>query len=362
MLRWKGLMSGILVFVAAAVFGSCEGPARPAGTGQVAGTPKFEIQQRSIEPVLWAEKPWEAFRVVGANVIREGNLWRMWYGAFARGTSHDEEGFCCYAESPDGLHWTKPNLGLVEFQGNKNNNILIYPPERDGMTPVHFFLDEGKGANEKYKVVAIRLNKKEAEPWWVYGGSSADGIHWNFNQKPICPKNSDTQTVCIPDGKKYRLYTRIWRGGLNEKGIRTIGYTESDHFGDFPDPVEIMGPDSQDPPDLHFYTNAATKLNDHLYVMFPAGFYTKDQSVRSHLAWSRDGVHFTRYGREPVVNIGPKFDKIGVYVVPGPIPGDKPNTWWFYYFATNEEHDSSVKLGKPYDGGIGRFLLVVQDE
>lgn len=31
---------------------------------------------------------------------------------------------CCYAESKDGVHWVKPNLGLVEFDGSTENNIL----------------------------------------------------------------------------------------------------------------------------------------------------------------------------------------------------------------------------------------------
>src|SRR5690606_35873298 len=31
----------------------------------------------------------------------------------------------CYAYSKDGIHWTKPDLGLVEFQGNRNNNIIM---------------------------------------------------------------------------------------------------------------------------------------------------------------------------------------------------------------------------------------------
>ena len=51
-----------------------------------------------------------------------------------RGRTHDAYGrkfvendrgdLTCYAESDDGLTWTKPNLGLFEFNGNPNNNIV----------------------------------------------------------------------------------------------------------------------------------------------------------------------------------------------------------------------------------------------
>jgi hypothetical protein len=110
---------------------------------------------------------------------------------------------------------------------------------------------------------------------------------------------------------------------------------------------------------MQFYSNAATKLADNLYIMLPAAFYTKEQTVRSHLAWSRDGLHFTRFGRKPVVDIGAGFDSMGLYVMPGAIPGERKNTWWMYYVGTRKEHDSKPEDVK-YDGGIGRFLLVLE--
>ena len=36
-----------------------------------------------------------------------------------------------------------------------------------------------------------------------------------------------------------------------------------------------------------------------------------------------------------------------------------PNTWWFYYFGTKMEHDVDV-ASVHSEGGIGRFLLVVE--
>jgi len=70
-------------------------------------------------------------------------------------------------------------------------------------------------------------------------------------------------------------------------------------------------------------------------------------------------VHFTRYGRQPVVDLGATFGTKGVYVGSGAVPGDAPNTWWFYYFGTKMEHD--VDLASVHsEGGIGRFLLVLE--
>jgi hypothetical protein len=36
-----------------------------------------------------------------------------------------QQSFLCLARSVDGQTWTKPKLGLVEFAGSKDNNIVI---------------------------------------------------------------------------------------------------------------------------------------------------------------------------------------------------------------------------------------------
>ncbi|MGC3968781.1 MAG: hypothetical protein QM775_15865 [Pirellulales bacterium] len=46
----------------------------------------------------------------------------------------------CYAESADGIAWTKPELGLVELNGNKQNNICLVEAEVPSMTLVNDFL------------------------------------------------------------------------------------------------------------------------------------------------------------------------------------------------------------------------------
>ena len=319
-------------------------------------TPVFHVRSRTEEPLLRAEKPWESYCIGGGTVIREGDLWRMWYGAFDKNYKRDDDQCCCYAESSDGVHWTRPDLGIVEYGGSKNNNILISGPQSGGYCLSCVFLDEGRAAGDRYRMTWHRFLPQNA--WWVYGGASSDGIHWKLLPQPVYARNSDTTTPCIPDGGKYRLYTRIWQGG-DFKGARAVGYAESDHFGDFPEPVEILSADAQDPEGMQFYSNAATKLKDGLYVMLPAAFYTKNQTVRCHLAWSRDGVHFTRYGREPVVDLGKTFGTMGVYVMPRAVPGEAPNTWWFYYSGTDVGHDTK-SADVNYDGAVGRFLLVVE--
>jgi hypothetical protein len=282
----------------------------------------------------------------------------MWYGAYDRDHKRDDDSRMCYAESPDGIHWTKPELNLVAFRGSKKNNILISGPLIGGFAFSSVFVDWKAPRQERYKLIFSLCNQQERTQWWVYGGVSGDGIHWRLLPEPLSMKNSDTQIACIPEKNGYRLYTRIWRGGWT--GVRTVGYTESPTFGDFPTPREIFSHDAQDPAGLQFYSPGTSKLSDRLYVLVPAGFHTREQIVNAYLAWSRDGTNFTRVGHEPVVDVGPGFDSRSIYPSPGAIAGKKKGTWWIYYLGDNVKHDAPFKPTN-YFGGIGRFLLEVKD-
>src|SRR5258708_1389816 len=76
------------------------------------------------EPVLIADQPWEPDVGLSAwgSVIREKDgTFRIWYmlpGRLGEGSAY------CYAESSDGIHWVKPNLGLFEWKGSKANNVI----------------------------------------------------------------------------------------------------------------------------------------------------------------------------------------------------------------------------------------------
>ncbi len=70
------------------------------------------------------------------STIRVGDQFHMWY--IGRVGRHPEwanyegyDGRLCYAVSRDGIHWTKPELGLVEYRGSKANNLADFPQDID---------------------------------------------------------------------------------------------------------------------------------------------------------------------------------------------------------------------------------------
>ena len=83
------------------------------------------------EPVLAGvalrfDQPWEGDFCGYVTVLKDANLFRMYYRGLPQpGRDGSDDEVTCYAESPDGLTWTKPNLGLFEVRGTRTNNVIL---------------------------------------------------------------------------------------------------------------------------------------------------------------------------------------------------------------------------------------------
>lgn len=329
--------------------------------------PRFSISERTAEPLLKAERPYEDFTLGYGNVLRIGGQWHLWYEAIDHDYKNDGDRYLCYARSADGVKWERPNLGLYDYRGDRKNNILLYGPAamgKGGVDGACVFLDEQAPAAERFKMVfssSPGLDGKGPNEWWVYGAVSADGLRWKMLEQPLLKKNSDTHNVCFRDGGRYRMYVRMWSGAMYE-GRRQVGYSESKTFGGFANPTVILEPDEKDPADLHFYNSACAHLGKDLYVMFPSAYSTGTDSICAHAAFSRDGQAFRRAGRLPAVDLGKGFDSKSIYVLPGAVPGEKPNTFWIYYLGKGVQHEKNRPGKVRYDGGLGRFLLTIGEK
>jgi predicted GH43/DUF377 family glycosyl hydrolase len=322
---------------------------------------KITVTDRTTTPLLKADKPWEDFSLNYCQVVRTDGRWQMWYAAYDHTYQNDADSRLCYATSDDGVHWTKPELNLVEYAGSRANNILL---DR-GTHGACVFLDPAAPPAERYKLACVKLVAKR---WVIFGGASPDGIHWKIANKPLLDHNSDTQQACFHDGHEYRLYVRLWSGPGDFRGHRLVGLAHSTTFGGFSAPQPILDADAHDPPNMQFYNSAAAKLRDDLYIMLPSAFYTGEDVVRVHAALSRDGQHFRRPSPQPLVELGPGFDSMAMYVAPGAIPADslsprerlgEGDSYWFYYYGSNAGHDHTKPDKLKFNGGFGRFRLTI---
>ena len=164
---------------------------------------------RRREVIMEMNMPWEG-NVCGYHCVffAEGK-WRMYYRCSMEGR---KESFVAYAESADGIRWVRPSLGIVEFEGSRDNNIILDLPmlkEHDykGFDNMYVFYDENPDCPtaEKYKMISM----------WVGHGAllllvSADGIHFERSRVLTTDGEFDSQNTALfsPEFGKYLCYYR----------------------------------------------------------------------------------------------------------------------------------------------------------
>jgi len=269
---------------------------------------------RKTEPVITARSAHELFLFGGACIQEEGR-YRLWYecwpgehiGSERMGTSN----LLRYAESDDGVDWKLPALGLVEYRGGRDNNVVYGGPltPETGFHGGSVFRDPAAPAQERYKAFYLGHLSQDAlaryratrphdiDPFLAQservpalcGGVSPDGLRWTPLPEPLLAQTSDTHNVCTFDEArgKYVAYVRSWF--FNR---RTIGRTESDDFRRFPLPEELFWPNAGVAPYDLWYANAKTMMpgTTDYHIMFPLRWSLPDDSFEFHLATSPDGI------------------------------------------------------------------------
>ena len=235
-------------------------------------------------PVFFFDRPWEGPFCGYSTVIQERDVYRLYYrGLPMAGQDGSSMETTCYAESRDGVHWTRPDLGFYEKAGTRKNNVILADaaPVTHNFSP---FLDTREGIDPAQRYKALGGTRSSGLIAYV----SADGIRWNRLQKePVITEGYfDSQNVSFWSGEEglYLCYFRTWKkvGGEN---FRTISRTTSGDFIHWSDPVAM---DFGDTPVEHLYTNQTAPYfrAPHIYVAIAARFMpgrqvlTEEQALR----------------------------------------------------------------------------------
>lgn len=126
------------------------------------------------------------------SVIREGDRFRLWYVAYDDDTENkvaSSRWRAAYAESADGLTWTKPKLGLVEHRGSTDNNLILTDPAPFGFVNLKVLLDPADPDPERrYKISTHVYFRDRRRLGTLAPFASADGLHWKLlidGAKPV---------------------------------------------------------------------------------------------------------------------------------------------------------------------------------
>jgi len=269
------------------------------------------------------DKPWEGNTSAYFTVFHDGDKYRLYY----RGASEPtyvrpsalkpgetippiHRALTCYAESADGITWTKPSLGLVDFNGSRDNNIVLDDPEASNNFSPFIDTNPKAPASERYKAIG----GDSAKGTFVF--SSPDAIHWKkmTEKRVLTDGYLDSLNVAFWDPLRAE-YVAIYRAYM--MGIRTVKHATSKDFLTWTPGVLA---DYGDAPLEQLYTNATTPYfrAPEIYLAFPKRYVPwnhpfpddprHDGVSEAVFMSSRDGIHwdrrfmeaFIRPGRDPL--------------------------------------------------------------
>lgn len=314
----------------------------------------FHPARTRSEPVLEADRPWENGRVYiyGSVFYDEATReFRMWYGT-------PKPSFVLQATSRDGVHWEKPSLGLHEYAGARENNIVLQDVHSPSLLRDLSISD----TQRRYKLIGSR------EHIGYLANYSSDGLHWIADPKNPVLQGDDTLTVTqCPNSGEYLLYHKrqvSLRGSIR----RTVWLSRSRDFQNWTEPQLTFAPDEKDDDwagpgqrtdvyDMSVFPHAGGFLG------FPAMFQVArvrpksalvagqagdDGPITIQIATSRDGAKWTRSTlRTSMIPLGAKgtFDRGAILGVSNQLIHHGDETW-LYYTALSTTHGEAPPAKK----------------
>lgn len=353
--------------------------------------------QRSGE-VLLEPSPREAENGLNfglfSSVLREGDRIRLWYFAQPDGDVSGRR--LCYAESKDGLNFTRPEIHVGKAGIDGIPNAVIKDPVQGGCV----WVDPNAPPERRYRTQAKwgPPEKFEGKGSSLHFYSSPDGISWEETHY-LHIGDCDTQTVVFWDESygRYAMYTRKWERFTNRQlSFRKVRRLDSSDLKNWENETIVWEADKLDlfrgnssagTPSVDFYGACVFKYPeaDNLYIALLQAFwhwfdrpddekwgYNPDPenlsgrilrfgpaTIDVRLGYSRDGIRFERpEDRRAFMGNAPdgSFDSRFVWVLPRPVVTDKEI--WFYYTGSNRDHDGFLDYtASRMLSGIGRASL-----
>lgn len=256
----------------------------------MSGAAALRLQQPvAREVAVVHDAPWEGNTCAYHTVFQDGGIYRMYYrGSHYPKTAdqmkQDHPQLTCYAESHDGIVWTKPQLGLYDFNGSKDNNIVWMGEGCHNFAP---FKDSNPHCSPEAAYKALGHGEGG-----LLAFGSPDGLHWKqLQDAPVITKGAfDSQNLAFWDPAR-NCYVDYHRDFTN--GVRAIMTCTSQDFRTWSDPVWVEYPAGT--PDEHLYTNQIVAYHraPHIKMGFPKRFQPDRQPEGNEMPGLSDGVFMT---------------------------------------------------------------------
>jgi hypothetical protein len=244
------------------------------------------------EPVIVPDRPWESRTLTFPSVVKlaDGRM-RLYYS----GLWHMQRPLgwprIMIAESDDGFHWHKPELGLIDWHGSTANNIVA---TRHGhMELAGVVRDETGSAGDEFKLLTFEADSLDGpwKPWTpdrgLYARTGADGLKWRLEPEGRCIDAGDrTSPMATKVDGRYVAFTRH-KDMFEQTGQRSIYRMESENFSDWTEPELVLTADLLDPPEVELYGMSVFERHGIYWGLVEAWNHTLD-IMQVQLAYSYD--------------------------------------------------------------------------
>jgi len=252
------------------------------------------VEKHPENPLFGEDNPWEVrFDNLYGNVIfdYEDDLYKCWYSPFivdyssrnmpleqrqfVEYTEHpNREMGICYATSMDGITWDKPSLGLVDYDGDKQNNIVWRGPHGTGIFKDYYETEPLR----RYKAIFLGMEVSFSE----------DGLHWSetlhCNGVDVAG-DTHNNAFWAPTLNKYVGITRMW-GDMG----REVARIESEDFINWTKEKVVIKAEDEN---LQPYAMPVFYYGG-VYLGLLAIHNQEADRVHTELAWSPDTKEWNR--------------------------------------------------------------------
>jgi len=333
--------------------------------------------------VLRPDRPWEG----DSPQIRSAPAWdpdsklyKMWYARR------------CYAESEDGIYWRKPSLGLVDYNGSRDNNLISTP----GGASLWLALRDPVDPDPQRRYKGLLGEGGPLQP-----AVSADGLRWRALEAESIPTEDEYQLNYDELGRQF--IATVKHGTRWGRSVYLTTSTDFEHWSaqelilhsdeadvelvhrrierHLADPT-LLSPFINHPeqhraeiynmpvfPYEDLYIGLPTKFNASANIPPPRG--NQDGINLVELATSRDLRTWMRLGERDAF-IPPSAINVGAYDTGQLLAGSRPllrgEELWFYYTGLRYRYRYDEWLsdtqGKPveeelFPDGWGAVCLAV---
>lgn len=350
---------------------------------------------RRPDPVVAQDRPWEGDGLGFFSVLfdeAEGKF-KAWYRARCPAAPGDFPAssaqslpaakaaalrhFLCYAESADGIRWTKPALRRVSFRGSVENNIVRESPAHD--TVFYNILKDPHDPDPRRRYKALgyddaprsNLRGQPAGGTGVCVAYSADGLEWSDPPLLVMEKSDVTDADCILPERDPQTgdWVAFFRPRTSPKR-RYIGHATSRDFERWTHPRMLLAPEAADGEWTEFYGVAVRPIGGwRIGALWVLNSHPAALTMTNELIYARDGYSYRRAApRQALVPFGPagKFD--GTMVMPYALI-ERAADVLIYYRGTSAQHaptrtaapgdahPTSAHSGSVAASGIGLAIL-----